>query len=82
MKLQNKISQWYSDNALNLNKAALEESVHKEFLTELESLEAKTLDVYYTDIVRQGAKKAWFVDLCGAWWGLGWGLGSGLKTGI
>ncbi len=64
MKLQDKISQWYAGNALKLNNATLEESVHKEFLKTLESLEAETLDVYYTDIVRQGAKKAWSVDLC------------------
>ena len=63
MKLRDKISQWYAGNALKFDKAALEESVHKEFLKALESLEAKTLDVYYTDIFRQGAKKAWSVDL-------------------
>jgi hypothetical protein len=76
MKLQDKISQWYAGNADKLNKVTLEESVHKEFLRALESLEAKTLDVYYTDIVRQGAKKAWSVDLfsdeinrqCGLLW--------------
>ena len=64
MKVQDKISLWYAGNAHKLNKAILEESVHKAFLIALERLEAKTLDVYYTDIVRQGAKKAWSVDLC------------------
>lgn len=63
MKLQDKILQWYEGNAHKFNKAALEESVDKEFLRALEGLEAETLDVYYTDIVRQGAKKAWSVDL-------------------
>ncbi len=64
MKLQDKISLWYAGNAHKFSKASLEESVHKAFLSALERLEAKTLDVYYTDIVRQGAKKAWSVDLC------------------
>ena len=63
MKLQDKISLWYSGNAHKYNKATMEESVHRAFLTALEKLEAQTLDVYYTDIVRQGAKKAWCVDL-------------------
>ena len=64
MKLQDKISLWYAGNAHKFNKATLEESVHKAFLSALERLEAKTIEVYYTDIVRQGAKKAWSVDLC------------------
>ncbi|MGD0283035.1 MAG: hypothetical protein ABSB95_11810 [Dissulfurispiraceae bacterium] len=76
MKLQDKISLWYAGNAHKLNKATLEESVHKDFLIALQKLEAKILDVYYTDIVRQGAKKAWSVDLsndeinrqCGLTW--------------
>ena len=64
MKLQDKISLWYAGNAYKFNKDTLEESVNKVFLIALEKLEAETLDVYYTDIVRQGAKKAWSVDLC------------------
>ena len=76
MKLQDKISLWYAGNAHKFDKATLRESVHKTFLIALERLEAQTLDVYYTDIVRQGAKKAWSVDLfsddinrqCGLTW--------------
>ncbi len=64
MKLQDKMSLWYAGNAHKFNRATLEESAHKAFLSALERLEAKTLDVYYTDIIRQGAKKAWSVDLC------------------
>lgn len=63
MNLQDKISMWYAGSAFKLDKDALEESVHKEFLRVLQGLEAETLDVYYTHIVRQGAKKAWSVDL-------------------
>ncbi len=65
MELKDKIAQWYQV-ANKPGSAAAEgsrEPAHKEFLNAFAGLEGKTLDVYYKDIVRQGAKKAWSVDL-------------------
>lgn len=66
MELRDKIALWYAGNTLkpkNGDAAASEESVHEEFTTALQGLEPKTIEVYYTDIFRQGANKAWMVDL-------------------
>jgi hypothetical protein len=68
MELRDKIALWYpaAHKLKNPTIKEAEESAHKEFLKAFDGLETKTLDVYYSDIVRQGAKKAWSVDLSNA----------------
>ncbi len=65
MELNDKIAQWYPGTNKPGSSLAedSQEAAHKEFLNAFSGMEGKTLDVYYKDIVRQGAKKAWSVDL-------------------